>query len=93
MKELEELVARWRKFADTDYTTGQKLGDSRKQAQYELIMAGQSLAYAIAAKELEDTIKVQKMDKAKPLGNCPDCGHLWHTGNEFCPAREDGGYG
>lgn len=50
---IEELIAEWRKFADTDYTKGTKLGDSRKQAQYELMMAGQSLAYATAAQNLE----------------------------------------
>jgi len=48
----EGLVEKWRKFADTDYTNGQKLSDAKKQGQYELMMAGQCLAYATAADEL-----------------------------------------
>lgn len=47
------LKERWREFADTDYTKGQKISDARKQEQYELLRAGQSLAYATAADELE----------------------------------------
>jgi hypothetical protein len=53
---LRELIAKWNKFADTDHTRGMKLSDARKQGQHELIMAGQSLAYATAAKDLESLL-------------------------------------
>ena len=46
------LVAEFVKFADTDHSKGMKLSDSRKQAQYELMMAGHALAYATAAAKL-----------------------------------------
>jgi len=50
---LADTIRKWREFADTDHTQGMKLSDAKKQGQHELLMAGQSLAYATAAKELE----------------------------------------
>jgi hypothetical protein len=78
---LKGLVVKWRNFADTDYTAGQKLSDARKQGQYELMMAGQSLAYATAAKELSTALSTTA-DSTPPspvamTRFCPTCGEQY----------------
>jgi hypothetical protein len=65
-EKIEKLIAKWREFADTDYTKGQKLGDARKQGQYELLMAGQLMAYATAAEELAQLLSELDAPAAPP---------------------------
>jgi hypothetical protein len=67
---LRELVAKWREFADTDHSKGMKLSDARKQAQHELMMAGQSLAYATAANQLEAALSPRGEGQTRPKIIC-----------------------
>lgn len=66
---IRALVKEFYEFADTDYTHGMKLGDARKQAQHELMMAGQALAYATAAKKLESALPVESKSAPEPTGD------------------------
>lgn len=73
---LRELVIKWRKFADADHSQGMKVSDSRKQGQHELLMAGQSLAYATAAKELEAALApplIKQESETPDLETCDRC--------------------
>jgi hypothetical protein len=60
MSEIEKLIMKWRKFADADYEHGMKLSDAKKEGQRQLLMAGQCLAYATCADELESALKAYR---------------------------------